>query len=75
MYIDKVKMKISRMMEGEIDGLMKINKNSFKQLINSSNINVIFNNKNEYNSRKAQYVCFEIKMNKKSFSFVIVLLN
>jgi len=74
-YIDKVKMKISRMMEGEIDGLMKINKNSFKQLINSSDINVIFNNINEYNSSKAQYVCFEIKMNKKKILDMIKQLK
>ena len=68
-------MKISRMMEGEINGLMKINKNSFKQLINSSDINVIFNNINEYNSSKAQYVCFEIKMNKKKIPDMIKQLK
>ena len=70
-FLRDVKISVSGLKECEIDGFFQIKNNAFKDLIESEDLEIIYNNINEQESDLAKYACCEIKLNKRRIPLMI----
>ena len=69
------KISVSGLKECEIDGFFQIKNKAFKELIESEDLEIIYNNIDEQESDAAEYTCCEIKLNKRRIPSIITQLK